>query len=74
MHNIYLGDEALVWCSHFTLSGGGMKGLRQAHNRIAKHGYTATFHDPAHLDQGLSKELTASISMSRQGEHERASR
>ena len=30
-----------------------MKGLRQAHNRIAKYGYTATFHDPAHLDPGL---------------------
>ena len=71
MHNIYLGDEALVMVQSFTLSGGGMKGLRQAHNRIAKHGYTATFHDPAHLDPGLSKELTALISMSRQGEHER---
>jgi lysylphosphatidylglycerol synthetase-like protein (DUF2156 family) len=71
MHNIYLGDEALVMVQSFTLSGGGMKGLRQAHNRIAKHGYTATFHDPAHLDPALSKELTALISMSRQGEHER---
>ncbi len=71
MHNIYLGDEALVQVQSFSLSGGGMKGLRQAHNRIAKHGYTATFHDPAHLDPGLSKELTALISMSRQGEHER---
>ena len=71
MHNIYLGDEALVMVQSFTLSGGGMKGLRQAHNRIAKHGYTATFHDPAHLDPELSKELTALMSMSRQGEHER---
>ncbi|MGD0393464.1 MAG: phosphatidylglycerol lysyltransferase domain-containing protein [Acidimicrobiales bacterium] len=71
MHNIYLGDEALVMVQSFTLSGGGMKGLRQAHNRIAKHGYTATFHDPAHLDPALSKELTALMSLSRQGEHER---
>ena len=71
MHNIYLGDEALVMVQSFTLSGGGMKGLRQAHNRIAKHGYTATFHDPAHLDPELSKELTALMSLSRQGEHER---
>ena len=71
MHNIYLGDEALVMVQSFSLSGGAMKGLRQAHNRIAKHGYTATFHDPAHLDPALSKELTALISMSRQGEHER---
>ena len=39
-------------CSHSACPGGGMKGLRQAHNRIAKYGYTATFHDPAHLDPG----------------------
>ena len=71
MHNIYLGDEALVMVQSFSLSGGGMKGLRQAHNRIAKYGYTATFHDPAHLDPALSEELTALMSMSRQGEHER---
>ncbi len=71
MHNIYLGDEALVRVQSFTLSGGGMKGLRQAHNRIAKHGYTATFHDPSRLGPELSKELTRLISMSRQGEHER---
>ena len=71
MHNIYLGDEAVVMVQSFTLAGGGMKGLRQAHNRIAKYGYTASFHDPARLDPGLSKELTALMSMSRQGEHER---
>jgi lysylphosphatidylglycerol synthetase-like protein (DUF2156 family) len=71
MHNIYLGDEAVVKVQSFTLSGGAMKGLRQAHNRIAKHGYAASFHDPAHLDPGLSTELTTLMSMSRQGEHER---
>ncbi len=71
MHNIYLGDEALVMVQSFSLAGGGMKGLRQAHNRIAKRGYTASFHDPARLDPGLSEELTALMSMSRQGEHER---
>ena len=48
-----------------------MKGLRQAHNRIKKYGYTVTFHDPAHLDAALSEELTALMSLSRQGEHER---
>ena len=48
-----------------------MKGLRQAHNRIKKYGYTATFHDPSRLEPGLSEELTALMSLSRQGEHER---
>ena len=71
MHNIYLGDEAVVRVQSFTLAGGDMKGLRQAHNRITKYGYTATFHDPAHLDPALSAELTALMSLSRQGEHER---
>jgi lysylphosphatidylglycerol synthetase-like protein (DUF2156 family) len=71
MHNIYLGDEAVVKVQPFSLSGRGMKGLRQANNRIAKYGYTATFHDPSRLDKDLSTELTALMSMSRQGEHER---
>ena len=71
MHHIYLGDEAVVKVQGFTLSGGAMKGLRQACNRIAKYGYTATFHDPAHLDPALAKELTALMSLSRHGEHER---
>ena len=71
MHHIYLGDEAVVKVQLFTLAGGDMKGLRQAHNRIKKHGYTATFHDPAHLEPALSKELTALMRLSRQGEHER---
>ena len=71
MHNIYLGDEAVVRIPSFTLAGGGMKGLRQAHNRITKYGYTASFHDPAHLDPALSAELAALMALSRQGEHER---
>jgi lysylphosphatidylglycerol synthetase-like protein (DUF2156 family) len=71
MHNIYLGDEAVVQVQSFTLAGGDMKGLRQAHNRIKKHGYTATFHDPSRLDAGLRYELTDLMSLSRRGEHER---
>jgi lysylphosphatidylglycerol synthetase-like protein (DUF2156 family) len=71
MHNIYLGDEAVVGVQGFTLAGGDMKGLRQAHNRIKKYGYTASFHDPSKLDAQLSCELTALMSLSRQGEHER---
>ncbi len=71
MHNIYLGDEAVVKVQSFTLAGGEMKGLRQAHNRIKKYGYTATFHDPANIDPSLSNELTALMRLSRQGEYER---
>ena len=71
MHNIYIGDEAVVDVQTFSLAGGAKKGLRQAHNRILKRGYTATFHDPATLDRALSDELAALMRLSRRGEHER---
>ena len=71
MHDIYLGDEAVVPLQHFSLAGKHMKGLRQAHNRIAKYGYTVSFHDPSTMDPALIDELTALMRLSRQGEHER---
>ena len=71
MHHIYLGDEAVVQLQEFSLAGKHMKGLRQAHNRIKKYGYTVTFHDPSKLDGGLTEELTSLMRLSRQGEHER---
>jgi len=71
MHNIYLGDEAVVRVQEFSLAGKHMKGLRQAHNRIKKYGYTVTFHDPSRIDPSLVGELTDLMRLSRQGEHER---
>ncbi|HEY4929220.1 MAG TPA: phosphatidylglycerol lysyltransferase domain-containing protein [Acidimicrobiales bacterium] len=71
MHHIYLGDEAVVKLQEFSLAGKHMKGLRQAHNRINKYGYSVSFHDPANIDAGLTEELTALMRLSRQGEHER---
>ncbi len=71
MHHIYLGDEAVVQVQSFSLAGGHMKGLRQAHNRIKKYGYTVTFHDPGRITPALIDELTALMQLSRQGEHER---
>ena len=71
MHEIYIGDEAVVDVQRFSLAGGHMKGLRQAYNRIAKYGYTATFHDPAHLDRVTAERLTGLMSQSRRGEFER---
>src|SRR5664279_3884098 len=71
MHNIYLGDEAVVKLQEFSLAGKHMKGLRQAHNRIKKNGYSVTFHDPSKIDPGLTEELTSLMRLSRQGEHER---
>ena len=71
MHEIYIGDEAVVDVQGFSLAGGHMKGLRQAHNRIAKYGYTVTFHDPARLDRVTAERLTGLMSQSRRGEFER---
>ena len=71
MHHIYLGDEAVVRLQEFSLGGKHMKGLRQAHNRIKKYGYTVTFHDPSRIEPGLVEELTSLMRLSRQGEHER---
>ena len=47
MHDLYVGDEAVVRVGRFGLEGGRFKGLRQAVNRIAKHGYRISFHDPS---------------------------
>jgi len=71
MHDIYIGDEAVVDVQRFSLAGGHMKGLRQAHNRIAKYGYTVSFHDPGNLDRLTAERLTGLMSQSRRGEFER---
>ena len=55
MHDIYIGDEAVVDVPRFSLAGGHMKGLRQAFNRVTKYGYTASFHDPSNLDRTTAR-------------------
>ncbi len=71
MHHVYIGDEAVVDVQRFSLAGGDKKGLRQAHNRIGNKGYTATFHDPTHIDRDITDKLIELMGLSRQGEHER---
>ncbi|HXW33362.1 MAG TPA: phosphatidylglycerol lysyltransferase domain-containing protein, partial [Acidimicrobiales bacterium] len=71
MHEIYIGDEAVVDVQRFSLAGGQMKGLRQAFNRVAKYGYTASFHDPSRLDPETATSLSGLMSQSRRGEFER---
>jgi lysylphosphatidylglycerol synthetase-like protein (DUF2156 family) len=71
MNDLYIGDEAVVDCTSFSMAGGDFKGLRQAVNRIAKYGYTIEFHDPAKVDTELKRELHALMAESRQGEAER---
>ncbi len=71
MHHVYLGDEAVVHVGRFTLAGKAMKSLRQAHHRVLRNGYTASFFDPSRLDRRAVTELARLMDLSRQGEHER---
>jgi lysylphosphatidylglycerol synthetase-like protein (DUF2156 family) len=71
MHSIYLGDEAIVDCQTFSLEGGKMKGLRQACTRLARHGYSVQFLDPASIDPSQVTAITELITMLRRGEGER---
>ena len=71
MRSLYIGDEAVVDVNALSLEGGTKKGLRQAVNRIAKYGYTISFHDPAKVDEALACELRGVMEKSRRGGVER---
>jgi lysylphosphatidylglycerol synthetase-like protein (DUF2156 family) len=71
MHDLYVGDEAVVRVSQFTLEGGRFKGLRQAVNRVAKYGYRISFHDPSQLDPAMRSALEDVMTKSRRGDVER---
>ncbi len=71
MRDIYIGDEGVVDVRKLSLEGGSKKGLRQAVNRIAKYGYTISFHDPAHVDPVLAEALRSVMIQSRRGGVER---
>ncbi len=44
-----------------------MKGLRQACTRLARHGYTVEFLDPAKIEPGRVTAIVELISMLRRG-------
>jgi lysylphosphatidylglycerol synthetase-like protein (DUF2156 family) len=71
MHDLYVGDEAVVDVGRFSLAGGQHKSLRQAVNRVAKYGYTLSFHDPAALSPELAAQLREVMTKSRRGGAER---
>jgi lysylphosphatidylglycerol synthetase-like protein (DUF2156 family)/UDP-2,3-diacylglucosamine pyrophosphatase LpxH len=57
MHDMYVGDEAIVDCRLFSLEGGKFKNLRQQINNISRLGYTTHVGPIA----SLSEELRAQI-------------
>jgi lysylphosphatidylglycerol synthetase-like protein (DUF2156 family) len=71
MTAVYVGDEGVVEVRRFSLEGGRHKSLRQAVNRVARAGYTVTFHDPARLTPAEAEQLRAVMSQSRRGDVER---
>jgi lysyl-tRNA synthetase len=71
MHEIYMGDEAILDCSDFTLEGRAMKSLRGTWNRVHKLGYHVEMLDPAAIEPEMQAALTELMTETRQGEAER---
>lgn len=71
MHHVYLGDEAVVDVQRFSLDGGAMKGLRQAVNRVRRHGYSVRFLDPSRVGPDESAPLLDLMQRNRRGQTER---
>jgi lysyl-tRNA synthetase class 2 len=71
MHDLYIGDEAIVDCQVFSLQGKSMKSLRGAHNRMVKGGYRVDVVDPLTVDDELKDQLLSLMTETRQGDVER---
>jgi lysylphosphatidylglycerol synthetase-like protein (DUF2156 family) len=71
MRYLYLGDEAVVDVQGFSLTGGKMKGLRQACTRLTRHGYTVEFLDPATIDPARVAGIVSMMQLNRRGDDER---
>ena len=71
LRSVYLGDEAVVDPREFGLEGRERRGLRQAVNRVARAGYTTTFHDPRELEPDVRDQVLELVGGSRRGGAER---
>ena len=68
---MYLGDEAIVHTSSFTLEGKPIKKVRQAVNRLVREGYTSELRTLGDLEAGELAELEAVSDRWRDGAPER---
>ena len=71
MHDLYIGDEAVVDVRRFSLDGKQNKSLRQSVSRVRKAGYRVEMFDPAKLDPALEQQLRDLMTESRKGDVER---
>ena len=71
MHDLYIGDEAVVDVRRFSLDGKQNKSLRQSVGRVEKAGYRVEFFDPAQLEPELEAKLRGLMTESRRGDVER---
>ncbi|MGD0240152.1 MAG: phosphatidylglycerol lysyltransferase domain-containing protein [Streptosporangiaceae bacterium] len=71
LHALTLGDEAVVEVAGFDLSGRAMRGVRQAHARVGRAGYTVTATRQRQLDPGTLGMITRSAASWRDGAAER---
>jgi len=71
LHTLYLGDEAIVDLTKFSLQGRPIRKVRQSVTRLQKAGYEAELHDLEALDPGTIAEIEMVIEVGRQGAPER---
>jgi lysyl-tRNA synthetase class 2 len=71
LRRVYLGDEAILPGGPMDLSGGAMKSLRKAVNRVERHGFTAELRTVGDLDAAAVAELDGLSARWRDGAQER---
>jgi lysyl-tRNA synthetase class 2 len=71
LHTLYLGDEAIVDLTKFSLQGRPIRKVRQSVTRLQKAGYEAELHELEALDPGTIAEIGRIIEVGRQGAPER---
>jgi lysyl-tRNA synthetase class 2 len=71
LRRVYLGDEAILHGGRMDLSGGAMKSLRKAVNRVERNGYTAELCAAGDLDAATVAELSGLSARWRDGAAER---
>ncbi len=71
LRTLYLGDEAIVELSRFSLEGRPIRKVRQSVSRLQKAGYGAELHELLALDDDTLAEAERVLELGRQGVPER---